>query len=556
MASHPISSPGLDEVPPSSRSIPMQAGRVGGIAAPAGQEAKRGSIGLHTQFFGTPEQVQSIAEPRPLVDEPCVSRGGTLLFEPRAVIPAPVSRLVPVASVAELPVAASLPTPEAAEVTEPAPDTGDHTPSCAEEAPGLGETTPPLPELVEQAHTNGAAHGPFRAEALRARYQEGPPPPLPAVQGSRWLALTMLTTCVAILGATVYWGQVEITSKALGALRIQGGPRVVTAQAFGTVTLLDVAAGDQVQAGQTLARIESTDLRARVESSARQLEMLRKESKKVQRTTEELREHSVAALKQKKSLLWQRAKLTQEQEQARSLHAGRVRELERLGAASHAEAMTAEESAALARSELLALRQQAADTEVAIQNLKHSYATDQVERELRVHEAAVRLAEAETMALLGLVNAPESGRLESVLVRSGQVVQAGQHLARIVPQGKPSSAVVFAPAKDASFLRAGTTATLEFPSLSTSEFGKARAKVRRVATDVALPAEVNEVLGGESETAASGLVRVELEIVPDETWRKMQPLLGSGARVIARLETRQRRILTLFFDFLNEWYSR
>jgi multidrug resistance efflux pump len=227
--------------------------------------------------------------------------------------------------------------------------------------------------------------------------------------------------------------------------------------------------------------------------------------------------------------------------------------LARQGAASEIEALRAEESASLAEEELLALREQVAEIGVQIADRKHSYGAERVERDFRVREAEVGLAEAKALAVLGSVLAPETGRVESLLVSEGQVVQAGSILARIVPDGTASCAVVFAPAKDASFLRVGLEASLEFPSLPVSEYGKARAKVTRVASDKALPAEVSDVLGADPG-ASSGLVRLEMNLVNDATWKKMAPRLHSGAHVIARLETRKRRIITLLFDFLRTWY--
>jgi multidrug resistance efflux pump len=230
-----------------------------------------------------------------------------------------------------------------------------------------------------------------------------------------------------------------------------------------------------------------------------------------------------------------------------------VRELAKQGAASQFEALTAEDAASVAREELLLLRQQAAEIGVEIADRKHAYGSDRLEREFQVREAEVGLTEAETLAVLGQVRAPEAGRVESLLVSEGEVVQAGTTVARIIPSGRASSAVVFAPSSDAAFLREGLRASLEFPSLPVSEYGKAQAKVARVGNDLALPAEIRSVPGADL-SATEGLIRVELTVVEDAAWTRMQPLLNSGAPVVARIETRKRRIITLVFDFLRAWY--
>jgi hypothetical protein len=114
---------------------------------------------------------------------------------------------------------------------------------------------------------------------------------------------------------------------------------------------------------------------------------------------------------------------------------------------------------------------------------------------------------------------------------------------------------VFVPSKEAAFVREGQAANLEFPSLPGSDFGRARARVERVADDVASAAEVAEVLEG-GAPAADAVVRVELAIEDDSTWQMMAPRLRSGAPVTARLMTCERRILSLAFDFMKQWLPR
>ena len=423
------------------------------------------------------------------------------------------------------------------------------------EGPAAELTT--IAKLIARPPASKPAAGqkvaPFRQQALCARYEEIHADPLPEVTGSRWTALLLLGSLVVLLSAVAYFGHVEVTSKAMGSLRVAAGPTAITVQASGVVANLRVKAGDAVEAEQQIASIEAKELKARVDRTSQQVELLREETRKARSATETLQQKSIQALEHKRNLLWQRAKLKQAQVTARRGHAERVRELARQGAASEFDALTANEAASAADEELLSLRQQVAEIGVQIADRKHAYGTERIEREFQVREAEVGLAEAETMAVLAQVRAPEAGTVESLLVSEGEVVQAGATVARIIPDGKASSAVVFAPATDAAFLRSGLRASLEFPSLPVSEYGKAQATVARVGNDLAVPAEIRSVPGADL-SAQEGLVRVELSVVENRAWSMMQPHLHSGAPVVARIETRRRRIITLVFDFLRSWY--
>jgi multidrug resistance efflux pump len=394
---------------------------------------------------------------------------------------------------------------------------------------------------------------PFRQEALRAQYDAPALQHLPTVQTSRWAALAFIASVFGVVGLVAALGRVELTTLAAGSLVVQNGPRPVAAQLTGVVRNLTLRAGDRVDAGQSIAQIEAEELRARVDKATRLVQALRAEQQEADRVSEQLQRSSVSALHRKRRLLEERAVLKEAQIARREPHANRMRLLVREGVNSEVDAMVAAEAASATREELLALRQEGAELGIQLAERDHRFEMEKLHRALEVQQAEVSLAEAEALVVLGELRAPVSGRLESLLVSEGQVTQAGTLVARIIPDGEIPKVVVFAPADDAAFLRTGTMGSLEFPSLPVSEFGKARAVVTRVGTDLALPAEVLDVLGTQPEPSGA-LVRVELTPKADATWAHMSPHLGSGARVLCRLETRKRRIAVLLFDFLRKWY--
>jgi hypothetical protein len=72
----------------------------------------------------------------------------------------------------------------------------------------------------------------------------------------------------------------------------------------------------------------------------------------------------------------------------------------------------------------------------------------------------------------------------------------------------------------------------------------AKASVRRISADIADPREQAAAFG---QATPGATVRVELEI--ESASDKMTPHLRSGERVIVRLHRRERRIISLMFDF-------
>jgi hypothetical protein len=86
-----------------------------------------------------------------------------------------------------------------------------------------------------------------------------------------------------------------------------------------------------------------------------------------------------------------------------------------------------------------------------------------------------------------------------------------------------------------------------------SEFGQAQAKVTRISSDIAKPEELADQFG---EVASGSFVRVELELLPESETAAMSPHLRSGERLKVRLLRRERRIISLMFEFARTWLGQ
>src|SRR6478735_1972672 len=429
----------------------------------------------------------------------------------------------------------------------PAADPGFFKAPGANFAPSPAVPSPPRES--QRAELTRAAL--FRPSALSARHEPVIVEALPELSRGRWALLGFVTSALLTALVTGFVGRVEVTSIAPGALIVRGGPRPALARASGRVTLLQVRPGEQVAAGQQIARIDATELRAREGRNEEQLRVVTQNAARITRSRTALRKSSLQALVRKRALLAQRATLKRSIVAQRKERVASMDLLAREGAASAADALATRETLRAAQEELLFIQQQLAEVDLELGDRTREYEAEQEALARQVQEANAELAEAHSMVELSSVEAPVAGKLESLLVTTGQVVQSGTALARIVPDGMVTSLVVFAPVKDAAFLHNGLDASVEFASLPVSEFGKAKAHVTRVSNDVATAAEVSEILGVPADQA---VVRVELELVPGPALERVRSHLRSGERAIARLNTRKKRIITLLFDFLRRWY--
>jgi multidrug resistance efflux pump len=392
----------------------------------------------------------------------------------------------------------------------------------------------------------------FRENAVRAKSEQPIAQPLPEVTGSGWSVLLVLSTLLILGLGLAYLGRVEQTSIASGVLQVSGGPRPVLAQTSGLLLSLEVRPGDSVQQGQAIARIDATDLNAREQRDVAQLALATTEKERISAAELGRLQADQRAFRQKRALLEERARLKGDAVRDRGERMEQVQHAAYDGVATQGDALAVREAERAAAEDLLLIRQQITETDLQLTEVQKNY-QGTVER-LRhdIDSASNSLAETRTLLQTTEVRAPVSGRVESLQVAQGQVIGSGTVLARIVPDGTITSAVVFASAKDASFLRAGLEASLEFASLPVSEFGKAAARVTRVSQDVASSDEIMSALGRGLEEP---VIRVELALLPSDQLTRVQDKLRSGERLTARLNMRDRRMITLLFDFLRKWYA-
>jgi membrane fusion protein len=375
--------------------------------------------------------------------------------------------------------------------------------------------------------------------------------PQPTAYG--WGILLLIGSLALFVFGGAAIAKVEVTVVASGALRAPEGLRAVASMLPGAVAEVLVKAGDEVREGQVLARLEVAQLEATLALREQELSVLQKESAAAQRADVEYSEQMARALRQRRSVLHRRVGINQTLRSQRKDQLERMSESVRQGVASVNQELgtrellqDAQEAEQLLRSGIADIDMQLAETTTRLEDRAQARRTE-------LANASAAVTEARSLIERASIRSAAAGRVESILVRPGSVVDAGQLLAQVVPSGGLRSIVAFLPSRETAFVSVGTVARIEVESLPVTEFGQAQAKVTRISADIAKPQELVEQFG---EVSAGSFVRVELELSPESVTDAMTPHLRSGELVKVRLHRRERRIISLMFQFVRNWLGQ
>jgi multidrug resistance efflux pump len=365
-----------------------------------------------------------------------------------------------------------------------------------------------------------------------------------------WGVLTMLLSLMVALFLAAGLLSVEVTVRAPGALRAPNGLRSVESVLSGAVTEILVQAGDEVAADQVVARLEETQLRATLTLREKELATLRHDTEEANTADASLLQQTTAAVEHQRTALARRGSIHQSQLRQRTQQLENLRTMRESGVASGNDELSGEESVQAAAESIALVGSQLAELNLSLADRRREWKQRELERKAALSRALAAVEEARSLLALTEVRSPAAGRVESLLITPGAVVQPGRVIAQIVPKDAPRSIVAFLPSREISFVNVGSEANVEIESLPVNEFGMAKARVVRISADIAKAEEMAAAFG---EAMAGSYVRVELELLDDAHHAKMAPHLRSGERVLVRLHRRHQRVSSLLFEFTRKW---
>jgi len=367
-----------------------------------------------------------------------------------------------------------------------------------------------------------------------------------------WALLMVFLSGVGTALLASLFGRVEVNGRARGILRPRSGIRVVIAQLDGIVGQVEARSGQQVEPGAVLVRIEAPPVQAQLLEARRQVESVRSHYKVTTALQDRSHVEQIRRLEGRMAMLKEQSRSQRQSLAIMELNLQRSLNLEREGVLSPAKVDEAREALAQSQRQL---SQSGQALEMASQEgaaLENGRQDSLWQRRQTIQGAEVR---AEALAFLAgqtLIQAPEGGRVEAMLVKPGEAVRAGQALCKLIPRNASLEVVAFLEEKDRAFVRPGDAVRLELDQLPYAEYGTVAARVERISDDLASAFEIREALGDNPFPNVPAF-RVELDLTDTRTVQKAGIPLRSGMLMNARFTLRRQRLITLVLDPLRKW---
>lgn len=393
--------------------------------------------------------------------------------------------------------------------------------------------------------------GLFRKTAIE-HYLRGEEGSGPLRVSPPWTWALFWTLAAALLVALVgsLAGSLEVTGRGRGILRPAPGIQILNSPIGGTVAQVHAGSGQSIRAGEPLLQLDSTSLNAQFLEAERGLQLLQLDFRAFALRQDRLQADQEASLRA-------RLRMLEEQEASqvdsvglyqRKLSANQ--ELKKSGLVSSIAVEDAAEALAQALRQLGASRQASVQVRQELASLQARREDELWRREHNLLQAKSRCDALQLSLGQALVKAPVEGTLEAILVKPGDVIQAGQALGRLLPKGAPLQVVAFLPEKDRAFVKAGDNVRLELDQLPYAEFGTLKARVARIAGDLASAQEIQETMG-EAGRLEGANYRVELELTGAQG--PTGAPLRMGMLMNVRFTLRKQRPITLFLEPLRRW---
>lgn len=419
------------------------------------------------------------------------------------------------------------------------------------------QSTPPAPQARPAEPPGRGQQGKpalFRAEALQHHLSSEEGRGLVRVSPPwTWALLWVLVAGVGTALVASFVGEVEVTGRARGVVRPTAGVRVLTSQATGTVIGVDAHSGERVKAGATLLRIESATTQAQLLGAERDLEAVRSRFSSVAAQQDRHHSEQIESLRSRSRRLAEQITSLQGSAELQRHRVAADRQLLAKGLVSEMAVGETQEALAQAQRQLSGAEAALDQTRQELASLEARRQDELWQRQQVVSAAQNKRDALELMMRQNVIQAPEEGTVEALLVKEGEVIQAGQAVGKIVPVESPLHVVSFLAEKDRAFVKPGDLVHLELDQLPHAEYGTLQARVVRIGDDLASPSEVVEAIG-EGQRLEAPSYRVELDITDARPAEAAGVKLRTGSLLSARFTLRHQRLVTMVLNPLRRWF--
>lgn len=341
----------------------------------------------------------------------------------------------------------------------------------------------------------------FRTEVIEARQVQW----LGTIRIGRPLSFTVVTAAsVAMAGALIAfacWGEVARKASVHGVLLPVGGLINVSGQQAGVISQLLVKEGDDVQAGQPLARLRNERITASGDAAALTAQALQTRRASLE-TERRLTEQS---LRQRQEGIAQRSQSLQTEQRQAQAELDTVRLRVQLAQQSLERQQELAKGGFVAAAQVQAKQEDLLDLQLRVRNAERSLQS--LDRDLQSAKADKLAVDNQTQTVLAQLDrslasldqeatendsrneltltAPQAGRVSALPINVGQALLAGQTVASIVPvaaDGRPAEleAQLFAPSRTAGFVQPGQVVYLKLAAYPYQKFGLVRGSITSI----------------------------------------------------------------------------
>jgi membrane fusion protein (multidrug efflux system) len=373
---------------------------------------------------------------------------------------------------------------------------------------------------------------------------------LRALESDRSRTIWPAVAAAGLLGAWAAWfllARVPLyETSTLARIESAAAVHPVEARLLGRVVRVNLALGSRVREGDVLVELEADaerlalqEARTRVNALGPELTAIHNEITAEERAIADEQRATAVGQEQQRALV-------REAEASRGLAEEDAKRLERL----RAEGVIAEAEDSRARAEVARRRASADAASAALARVEHDEKTRESDRRVRIQRlrgtqsrlegevatSAATMKRLEYEIERRILRAPVDGRIaEAADLRIGAVVDEGDRLAAVVPDGPLRVVAQFTPAAAIGRVRAGQTGRVRLLGFPWTEYGSLRASVSRVANEV-----------------RDGLVRVELAVDTLPASLPLSHALPGNVEV----EVERVRPSSLVFRTLGGWLTR
>ncbi|KVM86159.1 HlyD family secretion protein [Burkholderia stagnalis] len=327
----------------------------------------------------------------------------------------------------------------------------------------------------------------------------------------RWLTIGVATATTLALVAFLVFGTYTKRERVAGQLLPAKGLLTVAPPLMGTVIDTRVREGQTVAAGAELMAVSAevaTELGSTRERVGEQLRLQRTRLEADLASQSQLRDEANRGLRARAAALndqlaqiaLQKTQRTRQIELAQR-QLGKLQSMREQGYASNSQVEQQEAALLDAQARVQDLARQRLDVEQQLDQIRQQLRElplntrnqqNDIERKLADVDQSIAENEARRAVIL---RAPQASVVAALLAKPGQVVNAGQSVVSLLPQGAQLEAQLMVPSRAIGFVRPGARVVLRYQAYPFQKFGQQFGRVSEVSRTALSPQEVANLTG-------------------------------------------------------------